>query len=176
MAAPQRLLPCITLIGMAAAGKSTVSREMARLTGWACMDTDHLLEAAYAVPLQRVADAFDKAAFIEAEAQMICSIRAHRVVIATGGSVVYSEPAMRHLVSLGHIVYLDVPLSVIERRIAAKPNRGLAMSPGQTLADLYAERAPLYRRWTSVHCDVGRKNPEQCARWILKRIKLDQGY
>jgi shikimate kinase len=171
IAAPQRLSPCIVLIGMAGAGKSTVGKEIARLTGWAYMDTDHLLEAVYGAPLQRVADAFDKKTFIRAEGEMICSIRAARAVIATGGSVVYHEPAMRHLTKLGVVVYLDVPFAAIERRIAARPDRGLAIAPGQTLSGLFDERDPLYKAWATLRCDAGRKNPGQCARWIVERLK-----
>ena len=175
IAAPQRLAPCIVLIGMAGAGKSTVGKEIAHLTGWAYVDTDYLLEAAYGAPLQCVADAFDKKIFIGAEGEMICSIRASRAVIATGGSVVYHEAAMRHLARLGAVVYLCVPFAVIEQRIAAKPNRGLAIAPGQTLSGLFEERDPLYNAWATLRCDVGRKNPRQCARWIVERLRYETG-
>jgi shikimate kinase len=175
IAAPQRLAPCIVLIGMAGAGKSTVGKEIAHLTGWAYVDTDYLLEAAYGAPLQCVADAFDKKTFIGAEGEMICSIRASRTVIATGGSVVYHEAAMRHLTRLGAVVYLSVPFAVIEQRIAAKPNRGLAIAPGQTLSGLFEERDPLYNAWATLRCDVGRKNPRQCARWIVGRLRYETG-
>ncbi|MDR3358692.1 MAG: shikimate kinase [Desulfovibrio sp.] len=171
IAAPRRPAPCIALIGMAGAGKSTVGKAIARLTGWAYMDTDHLLEAAYGAPLQRVVEALDKKTFIRAEGEMICSIRASRTVIATGGSAVYHEAAMRHLTGQGAVVYLDVPFAVIERRIAAKPDRGLVMAPGQTLSALFAERDPLYKAWATLRCDAGRKNPGQCARWIVERLR-----
>ncbi|MDR2574535.1 MAG: shikimate kinase [Desulfovibrio sp.] len=171
IAAPRQLAPCIVLIGMAGAGKSTVGKEIARLTGWAYVDTDHLLEAAYGVPLQHVADAFDKDTFIRAEGEMICSLKASRAVIATGGSVVYHEAAMRHLSELGTLVHLDVPFAVIERRIAAKPDRGLTMAPGQTLADLFYERNPLYKGWAAFHCETEGKSPGECARWIVECLE-----
>jgi shikimate kinase len=172
LAAPQQLLPCLILIGMAGAGKSTVGKEIARLTDWAYLDTDYLLEAAYGAPLQRIADFFDQRTFIKAEGEMICSIKASRTIIATGGSVIYHEDAMRHLTGLGAVVYLDVPFSVIQRRIAAKPDRGLAIAPGQSLWELFQEREPLYKAWAMLHCEVGQKNSGQCARWILEQLKV----
>ncbi len=45
VAAPARPAPCIILIGMAGAGKSTVGSALARELGWAFLDSDHLIEA-----------------------------------------------------------------------------------------------------------------------------------
>ena len=50
------------------------------------------------------------------------------------------------LQSLGTVVYLNVPLEELLRRIRNLSQRGIAMEPGQTLADVLAFRDPLYRR------------------------------
>ena len=134
VATPARLAPCIILIGMAGAGKSTVGSALARELGWAFLDSDHLIEALYGARLQDLTDALGKEAFLDTECGVIRAIKANRTVIGTGGSVVYREEAMRHLVALGSIVHLDVPLAVIEERVARNPQRGLAIAPGQTLA------------------------------------------
>ena len=54
---------------------------------------------------------------------------------------------MRYLTSLGPVVFLDVPLPLILERISRKPDRGLAIAPGQTVEDLFREREALYRQW-----------------------------
>ncbi len=79
---------CVTLIGMAGAGKSTVGRAVADLLGWAYVDTDHLIEATYGARLQDVTDALDKETFLDVESRVIQSLRMQRAVLATGGSVV----------------------------------------------------------------------------------------
>lgn len=170
MAGPTDHLPCVSLIGMAGAGKSTIGLRLANELGWAFLDSDHLLEALYAARLQDVTDALGKEAFLDAESAMICSIRAHRAVIATGGSVVYRPAAMRHLASLGPVVHLDVPLAEVMRRIARNPQRGLAIGPGQSIADIYNERAPLYARWRTLRCDAARQGAGRCARQILRLL------
>ena len=96
---------------------------------------------------------------------MLGSIRVQRTVIATGGSAVYRPQAMAHLASLGPVVFLDVPLETIEERIARNPDRGLAIGPGQTLADIFYEREALYS-----HYDARQKTPQQCARWIAAHL------
>lgn len=161
---------CITLIGMAGAGKTTVGRMVAGALGWAFADSDHIIEAAYAAPLQRVADAMSKEAFIDMEAQVVRSLRFCRTVISTGGSVVYRESSMKHLGSLGPIVYLDVPMNVILERIARNPNRGLAIAPGQTLEDLFREREELYRRYATVSVPTYGISPLESARLVLEKL------
>jgi shikimate kinase len=162
---------CITLIGMAGAGKSTVGRQLAQLLGWKLVDTDQLIESAYGAPLQDITDKLGKEAFLDVEATVICAIRAHRVVLATGGSVVYRENAMAHLHSLGSIAYLNVPLPVILERIARNPLRGLAIAPDQSVEDLFREREALYARYTDCTIDAGGLSPEACAKTILERIQ-----
>ena len=95
------LSPCITIIGMAGAGKSTVGKALARHLNWAFADTDHIIEATYAAKLQNVADSLSKDEFLDAEASIVQSCFFNRTVIATGGSVVYREKTMEHLANLG---------------------------------------------------------------------------
>jgi shikimate kinase len=161
---------CISLIGMAGAGKSTVGRQLARLLDWKLVDTDQLIESVYGVPLQDLTDKLGKDAFLDVEGTIICAIKAHRVVLATGGSVVYRENAMAHLHSLGPVAYLDASLPVILERIARNPLRGLAIAPGQSVEELFREREALYVRYADCSINTGGLSPEACAKAILKRI------
>ena len=72
------------------------------------------------------------------------------MVIATGGSVVLGEEAMARLAALGSIVYLQLPLGEIKRRISDIRTRGIAMGPGEGLEDVYARRTPLYARYADI--------------------------
>ena len=137
---------CIVLIGMAASGKTTIGRLLASMIGWAHIDTDHLMEAFYGARLQQVTDSMTKEEFLDLESNFIQSLAVSNVVISTGGSVVYRQEAMDYLATLGPIVHIDVPLPIILARIARKPDRGLAISPGQTVEDLYNERQELYHK------------------------------
>ena len=62
---------------------------------------------------------------------------------------------MAHLKSLGTIVYLRLSPGEVEGRIQNLATRGIALEPGQTLADVYAYRAPLYARWADLTVDAG---------------------
>lgn len=160
----------VILIGMAGAGKSTVGKVLAQRLNWACTDTDHIIEAHYGVVLQGIADALSKEAFLDMECRIIRSLRLNRTVLATGGSVVYREEGMKHLAAMGPLVHLDVPLPVILERIAHKPDRGLAIAPGQTLEDLFHEREALYRRYADISLAVESMSPEECAEAIITKL------
>lgn len=161
---------CVTLIGMAGAGKSTVGRAVAERLGWAYVDTDHLIESTYGARLQDVTDALDKERFLDVEARVIQSLRMQRAVLATGGSVVYRPEAMRYLTSLGPVVFLDVPLPLILERISRKPDRGLAIAPGQTVEDLFREREALYRQWATCCVAAGDIDVSETANAVFDAI------
>ena len=141
---------CISLVGMAASGKTTIGRELAALLGWAHMDTDHVIEAFYGTRLQEVTDSMTKEEFLDVEAKIIQSLVVNNTVLSTGGSVIYRQEAIDFLAKLGPIIHIDVPLPIILARIARKPDRGLAINPGQTVEDLYNERQELYAKATHV--------------------------
>ena len=163
---------CITLIGMAGAGKSTVGKLLAHELGWMFIDTDHLIEAQYGASLQAVADTMTKEEFLDMECTVVSNVRASRCIIATGGSVVYRERAMEHLNSLGPVCHLDVPLSAILERISRNPDRGLAIAPGQTIEDLFNEREALYRKFSKVRVPCDGKTAQQCVTALLEALEV----
>ncbi len=169
---PTHQSPCLTIIGMPGAGKSTVGQALAHQLEWAFVDTDHLIEASYAARLQSITDAMGKEEFLDIESTIVQTLRVRRTVIATGGSVVYREAAMRHLQHLGAVIYLDVPLSLIIKRIALNPERGLAIAPGQTIEDLYEERRNLYQKYAT-HCiQAEKRSPAACVHEILTLLDI----
>ena len=159
----------ITLIGMPGSGKSTVGVLLAKLLGYGFLDVDLLIQQQEGALLQEILDSRGVAAFLDAEERAVGSVRCDRCVIAPGGSAVCREGAARHLKTLGPVVYLRVPLEELDRRIRNLSTRGIAMEPGQTLADVMAARAPLYERYAdlTLDCPAGASLSETAQR--LKR-------
>ena len=161
----------IILIGMPGAGKSTVGVLLAKTLGYAFLDTDLVIQQREGALLQPLVDSLGVEAFLDVEADAICSVECRGTVIAPGGSAVCRERAMSHLRALRRIVYLHLPLEELERRLSNISTRGIAMAPGETLADLFARRAPLYRNYADLTVDVGRQSLEETVALVLRALR-----
>ena len=161
----------IILIGMPGAGKSTVGVLLAKTLGYAFLDTDLVIQEREGKLLQALVDELGVEAFLEREADAICSVDCVNTVIAPGGSAVCRDRAMEHLKSLGRIVYLQLPLEELEHRLHNISTRGIAMAPGETLAHIYDYRAPLYRKYADLTVEVGRQTLEETVAQVLETLK-----
>lgn len=137
----------IVLIGMPGAGKSTVGVVLAKRLGFGFVDTDVLIQAKEHRRLQDIIDHEGLAAFCRTEERTLLELKVERTVIATGGSVIYSEAGMRALKENGLVVFIDVPLTELEKRLRDMDSRGMVIDPGESFSDLFRRRRPLYRRW-----------------------------
>lgn len=140
----------VILIGMPGSGKSTIGVLLAKELRRNFVDTDLLIQERTDRALQDILDEDGIPAFLGIEAETIQAFVPHGEIVATGGSVVYSEAAMAHLAEHGVCVYLECSHTVLEERLSNLDSRGVVRGPGQSVADLLAEREPLYRRWASI--------------------------
>jgi shikimate kinase len=140
----------IILTGMPSCGKSTLGRLLAKELGYDFLDTDDVIIRQNGCPLKDILDNQGLDGFIRAEEAAVCSVNVENTVIATGGSVVYSEKTMAHLKSLGRIVYICLDYKEVERRLGDLHERGVAIAPGKTLQDLFDERTPLYNKYANL--------------------------
>lgn len=161
----------VVLIGMPGSGKSTVGVLLAKALGYDFLDVDLVIQKREHALLQDILDRRGLDAFLQAEEDAVRSVSCENTVIAPGGSAVCREKAARHLKSLGPVVYLKVPLAELSGRIQNLSTRGIAMEPGQTLADVMAYRAPLYDKYADLVIDCGGgQTLAQTARLVLERL------
>ena len=149
----------IVLVGMPGAGKSTVGVLLAKALGYGFVDVDLVIQHREGALLQEILDSRGRDSFLDAEERAVLELDCRRTVIAPGGSAVCREGAARRLQALGTVVYLNVPLEELLRRIRNLSQRGIAMEPGQTLADVLAYRDPLYRKYADLIVDCPPMQP-----------------
>lgn len=145
----------IILIGMPGSGKSTVGVVLAKALGMKFLDVDLLIQEQEGELLQALIDTRGVEAFLDLERDAICSLDCRGAVVAPGGSCVCREESIAHMRGLGRVVYLQLSLAEVEGRIHNQASRGIALSPGQTLADVYRYRVPLYERCAHITVPAG---------------------
>jgi shikimate kinase len=160
----------VTLIGMPGSGKSTIGIILAKYLGLGFIDTDVLIQINRQKPLQQIIDENDHLYLRRVEEEEILKLNIENHVIATGGSVVYSERAMSHLLGISKIIFLDVNFEEIRRRIHNFESRGIAKSKDQSFRELFEERQILYKKYAEITVDCNKKDQEELALQIAQLI------
>jgi shikimate kinase len=153
---------------MPGSGKSTCGVVSAKMMLKNFFDTDLLIQSKEGMILQDIIDSKGIEYFEQAEENALLSLNLEGTVIATGGSVIYSDKAMEHLKKLGKVVYLHLSYDAMLKRIRNLESRGVLLREGETLEDMYNERLPLYRKWAdaTILCDAN--TVEETARAIMR--------
>lgn len=167
----------IILVGMPGSGKSTVGVVLAKALGMRFVDVDLLIQEREGALLQTLIDTRGVERFLDLERDAILSLNCRGSVIAPGGSCVCREEAIAHMRGLGTVVYLKLPLAGVERRIRNLSTRGIALSPGQTLADVYQYRAPLYERCAHIIVPAGGQSLAETVERVKEALAArESGY
>lgn len=145
----------ITLIGMPGAGKSCMGRALSRRFGMKTVDGDRLIEKITGRKLQDIINEDGLEAFKEVEESTLLSITEDNIIITPGGSAIYYDSVMQHFKKNGIIVYLYVSPEELIKRLGDFSRRGIVLKEGQTIRDLYFERAPLLEKYAdiTINCD-----------------------
>jgi shikimate kinase len=155
---------------MPGVGKSTVGVLLAKRLGFAFIDTDIYIQVREGRSLQDLIRAYGADEFCRIEENHILTLAVESHVIAPGGSVVYRPKAMAHLKADGVAVHLDISVERLKRRLDDVDARGVVIGPGQTIESLYAERRPLYLRYSDAVVDTDGLTPDEVVGRVLEAL------
>ncbi len=164
----------IVLTGYMATGKSTIAKELAKITGLEMADTDELVEKSEGMPIAEIFEKFGEEYFRDRESEA-CRIAGNMqgAVIATGGGAVLRKGNIDALRKNGIIFNLEPNETLIIARLSPKDNsRPLVL--GSSLAQIlqrFNDRKPFYD-----NCDFkiyvsDEKTPYEHAQMILEKMK-----
>jgi shikimate kinase len=156
---------------MPGVGKSTIGVVLAKNLGIAFMDSDIVIQQVEKKKLHELIAEHGQEGFLEIEDRVNASLNPKTAIIATGGSVVYCENAMKHLNDIALICYLKLSYESIKERLGDLEERGVVLKEGQTLKNLYDERVPLYEKYANITVDCENKNIREIVMEIAKRVK-----
>lgn len=157
----------VVLIGMPGCGKSTCGVLAAKALCMDFKDTDLLIQQNEGMPLQAIIDQKGNDHFALAEEKAVCDARFENTVVATGGSVVYSNKSMAHLKENGLVIYLRISLKTMLKRISNMSTRGILLRKGESMEAMFAERESLYEKYADHIVDCDEKEIEDTVSKIV---------
>lgn len=163
------------LVGLMGAGKTTIGRQLARLTGKTFYDSDHEIEARTGVRIPVIFEIEGEAGFRVRESEMIAELATlPNIVLATGGGAVLNPNNRQVLANHGTVIYLRAGIDDILARTQHDKNRPLLQTanPRAKLEALFAQRDPLYREVADVVIDTSRQNINTLVHRLLRQIEL----
>lgn len=137
----------IVIIGMPGSGKTTVGRELAKLTGREAVDIDEMIVNAAGVSIPEIFAQQGEAAFraMEREQTAIAGAMTGKIIL-TGGGVVKDDRNLDPLRQNGRIYQISRSLSLLA-------TDGRPLSQSTDLAAMFEQRAPMYAKFRDVEID-----------------------
>lgn len=161
----------IVLIGMPGVGKSTIGVILAKILGYEFIDADLVIQQTEGMLLKDIIAKKGVEGFIQVENDINKTITPKKAIIATGGSAVYGKEAMEHFKEIATVIYLELELPALKRRLGNLKNRGVVLKDGQTLTDLYNERVPLYKKYADIVVNEHKSTIENTVSKIVKKLE-----
>ncbi len=149
----------IALIGMPGCGKSTIGAILAKMTGREAIDLDAHIEEIEGISIPEIfsIDGEDYFRYLEHyELEKIGKVSGK--IIITGGGVVKNGRNYAPLSQNSRIYHITRDLNLLDRT-------GRPLSQGADLEEMYAQRAPLYKKFRDVEISNDTA-PEDCAKAI----------
>jgi len=163
----------ILLIGFMGAGKSTVGKELSRITGLPLVDLDEKISKKIQMPIHQYFDEFGEKNFRVIESKLLEEFSQQEIILATGGGAVV-QMENRTILKKQTTVYLSADSQTLIQRIRADKShiRPLAQnSTDDQLVKLLVQREQLYQKSANITIYTQGKNQEEIAREILKKLK-----
>lgn len=160
----------IALCGFMGAGKTSVGRELAKLSGMEFVDTDELIQQAEGMPVSRIFAEKGEDYFREAEHTMCRrAAQMENAVISTGGGAVTFERNVKALHTGAKIVFIDASFDVICKRVGDASTRPLFKNR-ENAKMLFNERRAKYLK-AADYVVNGNKSVKKVALQILDLVK-----
>lgn len=164
----------IFLIGPMGSGKTAVGRQLARALDLDFFDSDAEIESRTGVDIPLIFEKEGEAGFRDREREAIDALTSREaIVLATGGGAVLLPQNREHLSSRGRVVYLQTSVDQQLERTRHGRQRPLLFTadPRQRLAELFAQRAPLYEEIADIVVNTDGRRVQAVADEILHWVE-----
>jgi shikimate kinase len=169
----------IFLVGMMGAGKTTIAKLVGGLLEKAVYDCDREIQKRTGVSIPVIFEIEGESGFRKRETEMLAElVKSRNIVLATGGGAVLSRENREMLRCNGTVVYLRATIDDLWRRTRQDKNRPLLQTPDprMKLAELYAQRDPLYRETAHIIVESGKRSARNLAQLLAQQLSACSGF
>lgn len=124
--------------------------------------------------IQSILDELGEEEYLATEAR-ICMDRVRGkddLLLSPAGSIIYNDEWLKYTRDNSTIIYLKVPVHVIEERLSKVPPRAIIGLGRKTLHELYDERHPKYEECSDLIIDTHGRETDTIAQMILNFLRL----
>lgn len=162
----------VFLIGMMGVGKTTIGQLLAQRLNYEFLDTDMFIEQATGQSVSTIFAESGESIFRQLETATLSQVSSRlRKVVATGGGIVVTPDNWSYL-KHGVIVWLDLPVEQIQKRLSDDTTRPLLQQQdlGSRLNQLLSERRSRYAQ-ADIHILIQPdETPDQITERVLRAI------
>ncbi len=161
----------IFLIGFMGAGKSTVSRKIARICGCESVDVDFYIERMVGVKIREIFDEYGEDMFRKIESDALEEIAAcdRPRIISCGGGIVVTPANVEIMKSNGFVVHLYSDAVSGAQRISDKSSRPLFRDM-ESATKRFKERLPLYEEAADVTIDTTNASSSKVTSCVISAL------
>ena len=177
-------IPLAVIIGMPAAGKSRVGREVANIMNMPFCDTDAIIESEVAMPIPQYFEQYGQEAFRDVEARIVKSVilgnQAEEGIVSLGGGAPLRQETQEVLQEYmrlgGRVVYLQANAQEAIERASWNNNRPMLNGDDaeKRWLELFDKRDPIFRKVSNIHMPTKGSTPymaaEKLRNMIMQRI------
>ncbi len=164
----------IYLIGFMGAGKSTVAKALSKRTGLPVVEMDEELVRRAGMSINEIFAAKGEGTFRQMESALLSETAAGGpAIVSCGGGLVKDENNVKTMRQSGTVIFLTATPETILSRVLGDHSRPLLEGKHDivSIAEMIAERAPLYERAADQKTPVDGKTPDAIADEILVDLK-----
>jgi len=163
----------VILIGPPGSGKTSIGRQVAKITNSVFTDTDHEIETKVGKSITNIFLEDGESFFREREKEIVIqTINDKTGVISLGGGSVLDSEVQKILENLkDEVVYLEVTISNAAPRVGFNKDRPLlAGNPRAKWQELMEARRPIYERLAGRKVSTDNRKPNEVAAEIAKAV------
>ncbi len=162
----------ITFIGMPSSGKSATGKVLKDKLRCKYVDLDILIREKERISHHQILKEKGEKALEDLEEKYTLELDFENLIFAPGGSIIFSENAMKKIKEKSIVIHLEVSEAEIKRRLGENLYKdGIIGLETKGLTKIIEERMPFYKKYADLCIDTNNLSVDEVAEIIFEKIQ-----